>query len=65
LIKAIDIAQKQLKYICEKQEEFLKQFNIEKITPTINKPDNSILKKVQQMVNKYENDFFPTNKKRF
>jgi len=65
LIKAINIAQEQIKFICEKQEEFLKQFNIEKITPTIHKLDNAILEKVQKIVNKYENDFFPTNKKQF
>ena len=65
LIKAIDIAQEQLKFICEKQEEFIKQFNIEKITPTINKPDEKLLKEVQKIVNKYENEFFPTNKKQF
>lgn len=65
LIKAIDIAQEHINYICKKQEEFLQQFNIEKFTPTVNKPDESLLEEVQKIVNSYEDEFFPTDKKGF
>ncbi len=65
LIKAIDIAQEQIKYICEKQEEFAQQFNLQKFSPTVNKPDENILKEVQKIADSYENDFFPTDKEGF
>jgi len=65
LIKAIDIAQEQLKFICEKQEEFIKQFNKEKIEATISKIEEEILEKAQKLADEYENKFFPTNKKEF
>jgi len=65
LIKAIDIAQEQLKFICEKQEEFIKQFNKEKIEATISEIEEEILEKAQKLADEYENKFFPTNKKEF
>jgi len=65
LIKAIDIAQEQLKVICEKQEEFMKQFNKEKIEITKTEIKEEIIERAQQLADEYENKFFPTNKKEF
>lgn len=65
LIKAIDIAQEQLKVICEKQEEFMKQFNKEKIEATKTQIKEEIMERAQQLADEYENNFFPTNKKEF
>ena len=65
LIKAIDIAQEQLKIICEKQEEFIKQFNKEKIEATKTEIKDEIMERAQQLADGYEDKFFPTNKKEF
>ena len=65
LIKAIDIAQEQLKFICEKQEEFIKQFNKEKIEAIKTEIKDEIMERAQELADEYENKFFPTNKKEF
>lgn len=65
IVKAIDIAQKEIKNICKKQEEFIKKFNIKQLEITKNKPEEDFEKEVQEIVNNYENQFFPCDKKTF
>jgi len=65
LIKAIDIAQEEIKFICEKQEEFVKNFAKEKIEATISKPNDEVIKEAEKLANEYEDKFFPTNKESF
>ena len=65
LLKAIDLAQKELNFICEKMEDFLSQLEIETKEITKNVPSDELAKKAFEMVKKYEDRFFPTNKKEF
>jgi len=67
LVKAIDIAQKELKVICEKQETFINQLKtkIRKIEITKNLPSQELQKEIDKITAKYENNFYPTNKKEF
>ena len=65
LINAIDIAQKELKFICEKQEEFIKNYGKELIKATISSPNEELIEEAQKLANYYENNFFPTNKEQF
>ena len=65
LINAIDIAQKEIKFICEKQEEFVKKYNKKHNEATIAKVNEELLEQAQKLANDYENKFFPTNKEEF
>lgn len=65
LVQAIDLAQEQIKFICEKQEEFLSKLQIKKIESTINTPSSALLEWVQNIANEYEDKFFPSNKEEF
>jgi len=67
LMQAIEIAQKELNFICSKMEEFIKQVLPEnkKIQITTNLPSNQLFEKVYEITKNYENKFFVTNKKQF
>ena len=65
LINAIDIAQKEIKFICEKQEEFVKKYNKKHNEATIAKLNDELLEQAQKLADDYENKFFPTNKEEF
>jgi len=69
LIKAIDIAQKEIKFICEKQEEFINRITEwkQKLQDIIVKNDISdkLFDFVYSFAKDYEERFFPTNKKEF
>ena len=67
LMQAIEIAQKELNFICSKMEEFIKQVLPEnkKIQITTNLPSNQLFEKVYKITKNYENKFFITNKKQF
>ena len=65
LMQAIQVAQKELNFICSKMEEFLNQFNIKPIEIVQNLPSEKFLEKAEEIVKNYENKFFFTNKKEF
>ena len=65
LIKAIDIAQEQIKFICNKQEEYISSLNKNKIEATKNEITEDIMERAQELAYQYENKFFPTNKQEF
>lgn len=65
LIKAIDIAQKEIKFICEKQEEFIKKYNNKHIESTKSELKEELLEQAQKLAYEYEEKFFPTDKKWF
>jgi len=65
LINAIDIAQKEIKFICEKQEEFVKKYNKKQNKATISEINDELIEQAQKLADEYENKFFPTNKEEF
>ena len=65
ITQAIQLAQKELNFICNKMEEFLKNFNKPKLQITQNLVSDKLFEKVYNMVLNYENKFFFTNKKQF
>ena len=66
LVKAIDLAQKELNFICSKMEEFIQKVqNKEQVEITQNLVSENLLSKALELVNNYENKFFFTNKKEF
>jgi polyribonucleotide nucleotidyltransferase len=65
LINAIDLAQKEIKFICEKQEEFVKKYNKKHNEATIMQVNDELIEQAQKLANDYEEKFFPTNKEEF
>ncbi len=68
LTKAIDLAQKELIFICNKIEEFIKKIkknNQKQIEIIQNIPSKKLLSKAYDMSLKYENRFFFSDKKQF
>jgi len=65
LLEAIDIAQKEIKTICEKQEEFINKFKKETLQINTININEDLLKEAEKLANEYENKFFPTNKESF
>ena len=67
LLEAIQIAQKELNFICQKMEEFIQQVVNENknIQITTNLPSECLFNKIYKITQNYENKFFPTNKKQF
>jgi polyribonucleotide nucleotidyltransferase len=73
LVKAIDIAQEEIKFICEKQEEFIKRVKSEESSEEVRrkdyikiaKVDEEMEKEAEKLASEYEEKFFPTNKEGF
>ena len=67
LLQAIEIAQKELNFICSKMEKFINEVLEEnkKVEITTNLPSEELFEKVYDITKTYENKFFPTNKKQF
>lgn len=65
ITQAIQVAQKELNFICSQMEEFLKNFNKPKLQITQNLVSDKLFEKVYNIALSYENKFFFTNKKQF
>jgi hypothetical protein len=65
LLNAIQIAQKELKFICQEMKKFVDKYKKDTISATISLPSDDLLEKAQKLAYEYEDKFFPTNKKDF